>query len=230
MEKGVIEFGKSLLEPIAEDREDFITPLEQKLDAELNYSLLTVAEKIEILEKIIKELQDTQAVKDFADICNDPRHQERIRSIQARTKDLNIVAHHLHKANTEVHTFRNLKLHRFKFDVERLYVYNGENIFLVPCTHIKRFIGTNSEDFNTFIDKVESESKDPPYSNTINDLELFNKYLQKNFRTYAELYAKNKDINTRKETTFDKLKADFLAIVNVLDSNVHFTSAVRYDL
>lgn len=232
MEKGTIEFGKSLLEPVPEERKGFVTSLEDRLDTELDYASLSVEEKVKVLEVLVKELQEIQAVKDFAEVSGEPRHQERIRSIKTRTKDPGIVTHHLHKMKTETLVFKNLKLHRFKFDMEQLYVYNGKNIFTVPCAVAKRVIGPQTEELTSYLDKIEAEAKEPFSFKAINEAEQFDQYLQKNHKTYAELFGRSKgmSIDTVKEPTFSKIKADFGAILAVLSTNPDFSSSIKSDL
>eukprot|EP00826_Nyctotherus_ovalis_P033341 TRINITY_DN2696_c0_g2_i1.p1 TRINITY_DN2696_c0_g2~~TRINITY_DN2696_c0_g2_i1.p1 ORF type:complete len:493 (+),score=91.63 TRINITY_DN2696_c0_g2_i1:786-2264(+) len=232
MEKGILEFGKFLLEPVPEERKGFITSLEDKLDTQLDYALLSMEEKVKVLEALVKELQEIQVVKDFAELSGELRHQERIRSIKARTKDPGIVTHHLHKVKTETFAFKNLKLHRFKFDIEQLYVYNGKDIFVVPCALAKRVIGSHTEEVDSYLDKVEVEAREPFNFKAINEAEQFDQYSQKNHKTYAELFARSKGVsmNTAKEPTFSKIKADFGAIISVLSTNTEFSSSIKCDL
>lgn len=238
IEREVLEFGKTLLEPLSEDKKDRLTPLENKLDSELNYPAMSLIEKIEILEKIVHEIQKIPLVKTFEELSKDTgKHRDKIKAIIDTTKDKNIVTNYLRGCKMHIKTGKTTTvLYRFGFDINKIYVFSDQACFIIPKDSLKK-VYENDNEIEEFIKKIEEESKDYQGLNEpifVKDEKCYEKYLQCNTVTYATMFmkyiGKNEFVRKLPEniTTFKKIQNDFLSIIEAIENSKELKDSINY--
>ncbi len=244
MERGVLEFGKSLLDPVPEERRASVSAVEHKLETEFGYPALSIAEKVEILEKIMCELQKLQVVKNFAELQTDTRHKERVMALLDKSQDPSVVTHYLRGCNMHILSGKSTVLYRFGFDLEHIYVFTEQNCYILPSGVAEAVLDPilseedeekQKEELAEFLDRVEKVAKQdyiPPF---IHPADFFKSYMQSRVVTYAARFLKfQSKAPSQSAQTADspcaKVKQDFLAIIDALASHPLLLSAVNSKL